>query len=77
MPRRSRYTANDIMNTNNIFMNRRQGDDRRIDRDPCRNLPLDIYHRKRRKAIERRDIARSLAGDYLAFLGQGSEHSKH
>jgi hypothetical protein len=65
------------MNTNTLFMNRRRGDDRRIDRDPCRNLPLDIYHRKRRKAIERRDTARSLAADYLAFLGETPEQPKH
>ncbi len=51
-----------------FFVNRRKGYDRREDRDPCRNLPIDLYHRKRRKAKERRDATRSLAEDYSAFL---------
>lgn len=49
------------------FINRRKGNDRRLDQDPCRNLPVDLYHRKRRKAKERRDVSRSLAEDYYAF----------
>jgi hypothetical protein len=65
------------MKTNNIFMNRRHGDDRRIDRDPCKNLPLDIYHRKRRKAIERRNTAKGLAGDYMAFFERGTDKPTH
>lgn len=49
------------------FINRRKGNDRRLDQDPCRNLPVDLYHRKRRKAKERRDCSRSLVEDYYAY----------
>lgn len=58
------------MNDYPIFINRRQSDDRRLDHDPCKDLPVDIYHRKRRKATERRHIERTLADDYSAFLGK-------
>lgn len=51
-----------------IFINRRQGGDRRLDADPCRNMAIDLYHRKRRKSHERRAANRSLAQDYLAFV---------
>ena len=56
------------MNEYKIFIDRRGSDERRIDHDPCKNLSVDIYHRKRRKAPERRHIARTLADDYMAFL---------
>lgn len=56
------------MNQHSIFVNRRKGDDRRTDLDPCKNLSLDLYHRKRRKSQERRDAARSLSEDYYAYL---------
>lgn len=56
------------MKTPMLFVNRRKGYDRREDRDPCRNLPIDLYHRKRRKAKERRDTNRTLAEDYSAFF---------
>lgn len=52
---------------NNIFINRRKGDDRREDEDPCKDLDVDLYHRKRRKKTERRE-ERSLDEDYYAFL---------
>ena len=58
------------MNERKIFINRRNADDRRLDPDPCKNLPVDIYHRKRRRAAERRHIERSLADDYMAYGGR-------
>lgn len=51
-------------------MDRRRGEDRRQEYDPCRYMPLDLYHRKRRKSTDRRSANRSLEEDYLAFLGQ-------
>lgn len=56
------------MNDHKFFFDRRKGDDRRTDRDPCKNMPLDLYHRKRRKSTERRNDERSIADDYLALL---------
>ncbi|MBC6906739.1 hypothetical protein DWB84_14900 [Saccharophagus sp. K07] len=55
------------MNPEVVFINRRKGGDRRVDADPCKNLPLDLYHRKRRKSKERRAPARSLIDDYFAY----------
>ena len=60
-----------------IFINRREGIDRRYDRDPCKNLPIDLYHRKRRKATERRHGDRDLAEDYVAFLDEKGPTTKH
>lgn len=51
-----------------IFIDRRKGHDRRLDRDPCKNMPMDLYHRKRRKSTERRAGERSIAEDYEAFM---------
>lgn len=51
-----------------FFINRRKGDDRRLDRDPCKYMPLDLYHRKRRKSTERRTLDRTLEQDLLAFF---------
>lgn len=59
------------MSNHKFFIDRRKGADRRLDRDPCKHLPLDLYHRKRRKSVERRNPERSLADDYLAFLASG------
>ena len=50
-----------------IFINRRRGNDRREDLDPCKDLDVDLYHRKRRKRPERRK-ARTLDEDYYAFM---------
>jgi hypothetical protein len=55
------------MNSDLLFVNRRKGGDRRLDTDPCKNLPLDLYHRKRRKSKERRASRRSLSEDYFAY----------
>lgn len=57
------------MTQNLIFVNRRKGRDRRLDSDPCKDLPLDLYHRMRRKAGERRSLRRSLSDDYYAYVG--------
>ena len=53
--------------TERIFINRRRRQ-RRQDKDPCSDLPMDLYHRKRRKSVERRQ-PRTLAEDYHAFMG--------
>lgn len=50
-----------------IFINRRRGNDRREDLDPCKGLDVDLYHRKRRKKAERRE-ERTLDEDYYAFI---------
>ena len=65
------------MNLHKIFVDRRRGEDRRLDSDPCANMPIDIYHRKRRKSTERRHIERTLAEDYLAYLGELENKSTH
>ncbi len=51
-----------------IFVNRRKGDDRRQDEDPCCNMSMDLFHRKRRKSTERRDTSRTLSDDYYAYM---------
>lgn len=48
------------------FFDRRQRD-RRLDADPCRNLPVDLFHRKRRKRTDRRQTG-SLYDDYYGYL---------
>lgn len=55
------------MTGNFIFIDRRKGRDRRLDADPCRRLPLDLYHRMRRKNGDRRAPQRSLSDDYYAY----------
>ena len=56
-----------------FFVNRRKGNDRREDDDPCKDLDVDLYHRKRRKKAERRQD-RTLDEDYYAFMhSQGVE----
>ena len=57
------------------FINRRKGNDRRYDEDPCSNLPVDLYHQKRRKSKERR-AQRTLAEDYYAFTNGHSTGEK-
>lgn len=65
------------MNEHKIFVNRRRNEDRRSLPDPCKNLPVDIYHRKRRKSAERRNVERTLAEDYMAFLGEIEKNHSH
>ncbi|MGH1373919.1 MAG: hypothetical protein ACRBBW_17905 [Cellvibrionaceae bacterium] len=55
------------MNTATIFVNRRKGNDRRFDVDPCQAMPIDLFHRKRRKSADRRS-ERTLVEDYYAFF---------
>lgn len=55
------------MNPEVVFIDRRKGGDRRLDRDPCKGLPMDLYHRKRRKSTDRRATGRGIADDYFAY----------
>ena len=58
-----------------IFINRRKKDsDRREDQDPCKDLDIDLYHRKRRKKSDRRR-ERSLDEDYYAFISSKNDDS--
>lgn len=57
---------------NRIFIDRRKGDDRRLEQDRCKDLPLDLFHRKRRKSADRRATGRSLSEDYFAFMDTGT-----
>ena len=50
-----------------VFINRRRGRDRRIERDLCKEMKVDMYHRKRRKTVDRRQKSRTLAQDYYAY----------
>ncbi|WP_299973181.1 hypothetical protein [uncultured Pseudoteredinibacter sp.] len=54
-----------------IFVDRRKGADRRLEQDRCKDLPLDLFHRKRRKSADRRAAGRSLSEDYFAFMEAG------
>lgn len=60
-----------------IFVDRRNGRDRRRERDPCAHMPLDLYHRKRRKSKDRRAIGRSLEQDYYAYFTENTPYSNH
>lgn len=60
------------MSDHRFFFDRRKGTDRRLDRDPCKYLPMDLYHRKRRKSKERRTADRTLQQDVEAYLAQPS-----
>lgn len=52
-----------------VFVDRRKGRDRRLDEDPCSTMPLDLYHRKRRKSDnDRRDPSKTLSDDYYAYM---------
>ena len=56
------------MGNQRIFINRRKrGIERRIDVDRCKNMSLDLFHRKRRKSKERRSPNRTLEQDYVAY----------
>ncbi len=50
-----------------VFMNRRKGEDRRLEQDRCRDMSVDLYHRKRRKTVDRRASDRTLIDDVNAF----------
>jgi len=57
-----------------VFVNRRS-DNRRLQRDPCKKMPMDLYNRKRRKSVERRDINKTLTDDYYSFLENAEKNS--
>ena len=59
-----------------FFIDRRKGSDRREDADPCRNMDIDLFHRKRRKSKDRRDVSRSLSDDYYASMQKALSSSK-
>ncbi len=69
-PKRWLYVL--IMSEHKFFINRRKGNDRRLDFDPCEGLPIDLYHRKRRKSSDRRAPRRSIEQDYFAYLGDAT-----
>lgn len=50
------------------FVNRRKGQDRRLDEDRCKDVPVDLFHRKRRKSTDRRSTDRDLSDDYYAYM---------
>ena len=60
------------MSKDTIFVNRRHGS-RRTEPDPCKDISMDLYHRKRRKSTERRDSNKTLADDYYAFVEKADE----
>lgn len=66
-----------IMNEHKFFINRRKGDERRLDFDPCEGMAIDLYHRKRRKSSDRRAPKRNLEQDYFAYLGDPEKLTKH
>lgn len=65
------------MGPHKFFIDRRKGEERRLDFDPCEGLPIDLYHRKRRKSTDRRSQNRSIEQDYFAYLGDSDGITKH
>jgi hypothetical protein len=62
------------MALNFVFVDRRETR-RRLDADPCRHLPLDLCHRKRRKSVDRRTTAeRTQKEDTEAYLQSALEN---
>ncbi len=60
-----------------VFINRRRKNtERREEEDPCKELDVDIYHRKRRKRSERRK-SRTLDEDYYAFIASAQKDSEN
>ena len=51
-----------------VFVNRRKGMDRRFELDPCSEMSIDLFHRKRRKSTDRRDTSKTLSDDYYAYM---------
>jgi hypothetical protein len=51
-----------------VFINRRRGQDRREEEDPCKDMPLDLFNDKRRVSKDRRGADKSLSDDYYAFI---------
>lgn len=63
-----------MMSNKTVFVNRRQNA-RRTEPDPCTDLSMDLYHRKRRKSSERRDPSKTLADDYYAYADSDTEET--
>lgn len=63
------------------FVERRSGHKRRQEPDPCAALPVDLYHRKRRRSVDRRTPGRTLEQDieayYRALLSKAGEAEVH
>lgn len=62
------------MPNSRVFINRRNGRERRLEDDPCEHMALDLFHRKRRKSTDRRSPKRTLKEDYFAFLEARTSH---
>jgi hypothetical protein len=60
-----------------VFVDRRRKQDRRLDEDPCKDIPVDLYHRMRRKTTDRRKMDKSLVEDYFDFLEAHSQRTFH
>jgi hypothetical protein len=61
-----------------VFIERRKGQDRRQEPDSCSGLPVDLYHRKRRKRIDRRQQGRNTEEDIAAYYAsQGTPQEVH
>lgn len=65
------------LNKTYFFIDRRRNQERRGEQDSCRQLPMDLYRRKRRHSTERRQPHRTLEQDYYAFIGEPDPNTRH
>lgn len=56
------------MSSNLIFVDRRQGQERRSEQDVTAASAVDTLQHKPRKTSDRRDRARNLLEDYYAYM---------
>ncbi|MGI1678384.1 MAG: hypothetical protein K6L75_06625 [Cellvibrionaceae bacterium] len=61
-----RSSINSRKNFESFFINRRSNS-RRSELDPCKEMPVDLYNRKRRKSTDRRNKNKTLADDFYSF----------
>lgn len=59
--------------TQKFFIDRRSGEDRRTGKDKRENPRLDLPHKRRRKAEERRRADGSVVDDFYAMHGMEPE----
>lgn len=59
-----------------VFVDRRRSNDRRAQKDPCRDMPMDLYDKKRRVKTERRAADRTLIDDYYAYMKKAMKKMK-
>lgn len=59
-----------------VFVDRRKRDDRRALKDPCRDMPMDLYDKKRRVTTERREADKTLIDDYYAYMKKAMKKLK-